>query len=89
LEKFLYVRIYRHPRLLAARDIYQRKLQDLFAAYCARPERLPPLFQNRIVAAGLERTVGDYLAGMTDRFAELEHQRRTAANDRCDPDNRT
>ena len=39
-----------------------------------RPELLPESFRRRVGAAGLERTVGDYLAGMTDRFARREYR---------------
>jgi dGTPase len=75
LEKFLYQRVYRHPRLLAVRDRAQAKLRQMFEGYVGRPELLPENFRARIDKHGLARTVGDYLAGMTDRFAEQEHSR--------------
>ncbi len=75
LERFLYDRVYRHPRLLELRELSQSKLRQMFDGYVARPELLPENFRARIDKHGLPRTVGDYLAGMTDRFAEQEHKR--------------
>jgi len=75
LERFLRARVYRHPDLLATRKEYQTKLQELFDLLCDRPAHLPNSFTARIEAEGLERTIGDYIAGMTDRFAMQEWQR--------------
>jgi dGTPase len=82
LEKFLYDRVYRHPRLLEVRDRAQAKLRQMFEGFLARPELLPENFRARIDRHGLPRTVGDYLAGMTDRFAEQEHLRLFAQSGR-------
>jgi dGTPase len=78
LERFLQERVYRHADLLAFRQQAQERLQALFEQYVASPELLPATFQSRIAADGLARTVGDYLAGMTDRFADQEYKRRIA-----------
>jgi dGTPase len=75
LERFLHERVYRHPSILPVRERAQRQLREMFAGYVARPELLPPGFASRVAQAGLERTVGDYLAGMTDRYAQHEHRR--------------
>jgi len=75
LEKFLRERVYRHPDLLATRKEYQAKLHELFDILCDRPDHLPNTFFARIESAGLERTIGDYVAGMTDRFAMQEWER--------------
>ncbi len=75
LEKFLHGRVYRHPHLLRLRRTGQDKLRTMFAGYVARPALLPENFRSRIEVHGLERTVGDYIAGMTDRFALQEHER--------------
>ncbi len=75
LERFLYDRVYRHPRLLELREHSQSKLRQMFDGYVARSELLPDNFRARIDKHGLPRTVGDYLAGMTDRFAEQEHRK--------------
>jgi dGTPase len=73
LERFLYNRVYRHPQVLALRIRVQAQLAEMFARYQARPELLPVGFQSRIAQSGLNRTVGDYLAGMTDRYAQQEY----------------
>jgi dGTPase len=75
LERFLHERVYRHADLLTLRRQAQQQLQALFDRYRARPELLPLAFGARADATGLDRTVGDYLAGMTDRFAEQEYER--------------
>lgn len=75
LEKFLRERVYRHPDLLATRKEYQAKLHELFEILRDRPGHLPNTFTARIESAGLERTIGDYIAGMTDRFAMQEWER--------------
>ena len=75
LERFLHERVYRHADLLALRQQAQHRLRVLFNSYVARPELLPQSFCDRAGETGIERTVGDYLAGMTDRFAQQEFQR--------------
>jgi dGTPase len=75
LEKFLYDRVYRHPEVLRLRSQAQTMLAEMFAGYVARGELLPSSFQQRAARVGLRRSVGDYLAGMTDRFAQQEYGR--------------
>jgi dGTPase len=74
LERFLYSRVYRHPELIAVRSQAQQRLRELFERFVARPELLPPWFQERASAVGLPRAVGDYLAGMTDRFCDQQYE---------------
>jgi dGTPase len=78
LEQFLHERVYRHHQLLALREQAQHRLGALFHYYVAQTDLLPPAFRQRIAAPGIERTVGDYLAGMTDRFAAQEYDRLIA-----------
>ena len=47
----------------------------MFDGYLAASELLPERFRRRAATAGLRRTVGDYLAGMTDRYAWREYER--------------
>ncbi len=75
LERFLRERVYRHPNVLAHRHSAQAALEEMFAGYAARPELMPARFRRRADEAGLRRTVGDYLAGMTDRYARREFER--------------
>jgi len=68
LQDFLERRVYRHPCLLEAQQQARRELTALFQIYARRPELLPPRYRQRLDEQGLEPVVGDYLAGMTDRF---------------------
>jgi dGTPase len=77
LERFLFDNVYRHPELLAKRRPAQQKLRELFELFIGKPEKLPGKFQRLATSEGLPRAVGDYLAGMTDRFAFEEHRRLT------------
>jgi dGTPase len=75
LEAFLFQRVYCHPQVLRFRNEAQAMLREMFAGYTARPEHLPPRFAARIERVGLRRSVADYLAGMTDRYAQQEYKR--------------
>ena len=44
-------------------------LKRLFEYYIAHPEALPEDFQPQLSFDGMERTVCDYIAGMTDNYA--------------------
>jgi dGTPase len=75
LEQFLFDRVYRHPDLLAKRAAAQEALRESFQALVKEPDRLPAKFRRLADHDGVPRAVGDYLAGMTDRFAFEEHRR--------------
>ncbi|HEY2840160.1 MAG TPA: deoxyguanosinetriphosphate triphosphohydrolase [Pirellulales bacterium] len=75
LERFLAGRVYRDPQLLRIRDTAQQMLRETFHGYLARPEFLPESYRNRAGQIGWQRSVGDYLAGMTDRYAQQEYSR--------------
>jgi len=77
LSRFLYERVYRHPKLLELSQHAAEVLARLFQELCARPEEMPPWYRTWIDEVGRERAVCDYLAGMTDRFAEQEFERLT------------
>ena len=51
-----------------------QKVTELFDAFFAEPRLLPPQFQAR-AAQNKARAIADYIAGMTDRYAMLEHRR--------------
>ena len=74
LESFLYDQVYRHPRLIEVRAGAQQRLRELFEHLLRRPELLPAHFQARAERNGLPRAVGDFLAGMTDRFCDQYHR---------------
>lgn len=68
LEKFLLDNFYMHHSLLAIAEKVRPWLEHLFEELCRRRQLMPAWFQHLIVSEGLERTVCDYIAGMTDRF---------------------
>ncbi|MFO0869559.1 MAG: dNTP triphosphohydrolase [Pirellulales bacterium] len=75
LETFLYQQVYRHPRLIQVRREAQARLRAMFNGYQQQLDRLPPKYQARALQVGLPRAVGDYLAGMTDRFCDDQYRR--------------
>jgi len=73
LKDFLYNHLYRHHRVVRMAVKAEKIIGDLFNAYCTEPAILPRHIQDSIEERGLERTICDYVAGMTDRFAVDEH----------------
>ncbi len=74
LKRFLRERLYRHFRVARMAAKSRRIVQELFAAFHSDRRLLPPEFQGRADAEGV-RAIADYIAGMTDRYAILEHRR--------------
>ena len=77
LQRFLYERVYKHPKLLELSQHAAEVLEGLFRSLCERTEEMPPWYRRWVEQVGRERAVCDYLAGMTDRFAEQEFERLT------------
>ena len=75
MKDFLYANMYRHHRVVRMAVKAERIVSDLFKAYQSEPEMLPHHVQDLIEANGLERTICDYIAGMTDRFALKEYSK--------------
>lgn len=75
LEDILFARVYRHPLVLEHRSEATQALRDMFEFYMKSPESLPRKFSRIATEESLPRAIGDYLAGMTDRFAQDAHRR--------------
>jgi len=79
IKSFLKLRMYRHPRVMHVMGDAERILFDLFARYQKVPSDLPPEWLPPGADAETEteraRRIGNFIAGMTDRFALTEHQR--------------
>ncbi len=82
LKRFLRDRVYRHHRVIRMTTKAQRVVKALFEAFMADARLMPAEYceaVDRAVPAsgetGKARIVADYIAGMTDRYAILEHQR--------------
>jgi len=68
LEDFLLANFYEHKSLLQTKQKVKKWLSRLFEMLCQQPKLMPGYFQQFIEKQGLQRTVCDYIAGMTDRF---------------------
>ncbi len=69
LRSFMFERVYRNPVAKSEESKAKDMLQKLFEYYYANPDRLPEDFLPQMSFDGLERTVCDYIAGMTDNYA--------------------
>ncbi len=75
LEEFLHRRVYQHHRVQRMAVKGGRLLGEMFGEFCRSPQLLPARYARRAFGGETPRTVCDYLAGMTDRFAQEEHLR--------------
>ncbi|HUG46729.1 MAG TPA: deoxyguanosinetriphosphate triphosphohydrolase [Sphingomicrobium sp.] len=73
LKRFLYGKLYNAPRLVAVRDEAQRVVTGLADAYRSEPMLLPPEWRSLEGQVDQMRRIGDFIAGMTDRFAVRQH----------------
>ena len=74
LKRFLYERLYNAPELVSIRVEAERVVANLAAAYRADPELLPEGWSAQGDEVQQARTIGDFIAGMTDRFAVSRHE---------------
>ena len=78
IKRFLYQHMYRHKRVMRVMGEAEQILFDLFAKYLTSPGELPPEWLVEAEGddeADRARRIGNFIAGMTDRFALTEHQR--------------
>ena len=69
LRSFMFERVYRNPIAKGEEQKARAMLQRLFEYYVPHPDALPEDFQPQMSFDGLDRTVCDYIAGMTDKYA--------------------
>ena len=90
LKGFLRDNLYRHYQVLRMTNKANRIISDLFGAFMGDPRLLPPQYQARAAGPAPDapwgpdakaRTVADYVAGMTDRYAMREHRRLFAVGE--------
>jgi dGTPase len=78
IKGFLHARMYRHARIMRVMNDAERVIFDLFTRYAAEPETIPADWAHAgrcdDPASSLRR-IADFIAGMTDRFALVEHAR--------------
>jgi dGTPase len=82
LKQFLNERVYRHYKVLRMTSKAKVVVTQLFDTFVNDPNLMPTEQQESLARlerslgkSGRARAVADYIAGMTDRFAILEHQR--------------
>jgi len=78
LRKFLFARVYRHARVVRIMDDAETVIADLFERYTETVDALPPEWRAEAPPLGTRqyaRYVADFIAGMTDRYALVEHRR--------------
>jgi dGTPase len=78
IKAFLYPRMYRHERVMRIMSQAEKVIEDLFGHYRAHPTDLPPewsLERSQKSDTPRDRHLADFIAGMTDRYALVEHAR--------------
>jgi dGTPase len=82
LKQFLGEHVYRHHRVLRMTSKARRVISELFTAFTQDARLMPPEYRDAALRGEAEsglaakvRIVADYIAGMTDRYAILEHRR--------------
>jgi dGTPase len=78
IKAFLWTHMYRHPRVIEVMGDAEDVVRDLFRRFFERPSDMPAEWAqglDRVDAATRARRIADFIAGMTDRFAIVEHAR--------------
>ena len=70
LKLFLKHKLYRHERLTAMSEWAHEIIQTLFDRISRDPSLMPPRFRGMITDDNFDVVIADYIAGMTDRFAQ-------------------
>ena len=73
LREFMFDRVYRNPVAKGEESKAKAMLQRLYEYYIANPNEMPEDFQPQLSFDGMERTVCDYIAGMTDNYAVYKY----------------
>jgi dGTPase len=82
IKGFLRPRMYRHARVMRVMDEAQAVVRDLFGHFVSAPADLPAEWAHAAALTGdsaRERHIADYIAGMTDRYALIEHAKYFSA----------
>ena len=69
LRAFMFEKVYRNPVAKGEESKAKEMLCRLYDYYIRRPEAMPADFLPQLSFDGMERTVCDYIAGMTDKYA--------------------
>jgi dGTPase len=80
LKRFLRANLYQHHQVVRMTNKARHVVRELFKAFFADPQLMPPQY-HAPAAIDAARTVADYIAGMTDRYAIREYRRLFAVDD--------
>ena len=69
LKKFLNDKLYKHPEIEKMNLEAKETINRIFYSLCKNQKFLPKEYQDRIPNTGLHKTICDFIAGMTDRYA--------------------
>jgi dGTPase len=78
IKDFLYPRLYRHARIMRIMGDAERVVRELFAHFVEHPGDMPAEWLQGLDPqdkAGRALRIADFIAGMTDRYAMIEHGR--------------
>ncbi len=75
LREFLKTNLYAHYKVVRMSGKAQRFIKELFLVYLSNPDQLPPTSSTHIKEDGPYRVICDYIAGMTDRYAQDEYKK--------------
>ena len=78
IKKFLFRAVYRSEAVMVQMRAAEKVVESLFSAYMTSPGELPAEWRRDLEPSDrtrLARRICDYIAGMTDRFALIEHRR--------------
>ncbi|MEP3947610.1 deoxyguanosinetriphosphate triphosphohydrolase [Ascidiaceihabitans sp.] len=78
IRHFLFTQMYRAPSVMQKRAEVSQIIEDLFPLFLNHPDKMPEnwyAMTRNLDKSGTARAVSDYISGMTDRFALLEHLR--------------
>ena len=73
LRSFMFERVYKNPVAKGEEAKARSILQRLYEYYIKNPDQLPADFRPQLDFDGMERTVCDYIAGMTDKYAMYKY----------------
>jgi dGTPase len=75
LQAHLHQQVYLHYRVARMANKARRLVKEIFREYIREKKQLPPDYQAWAEQTGLHQSVCDYVAGMTDRYAQDEYMK--------------
>lgn len=77
LKDYLFENLYRHPRLQGLLDRAREILKVIYSRLSSDPAKLPERFREMLLTESPDIVIADYIAGMTDRYAEKVYEELT------------